>query len=365
MSHDFPLLYEEVLQRIHAIDPVRYQSTRNYINGTVTRLSPYLSRGFISTVTIAEIVRKKYTGKQSYKLLRELAWREYFQRVWQKMGEDILKDIRHPQFPVAGEGVPAAVTRAATGINAIDHAIENLFQHGYMHNHTRMYTAMLTCNIAKAHWLHASQWMYYHLLDGDIASNSLSWQWVAGCFSSKKYYANQENIDHYCNTKQKGSFLDHSYEILAEQPVPQHLTERTSWKGHTLFPKIPEPIFDHTLPLCLYNSYQLDPQWHAGEKMNRVLLLEPSHFEKFPVSEQVLGFIIRLAKENIPGIQVFYGECNDIPGLTRFSSIYYKEHPISMHYPGTREEREWLFPGVTGFYPSFSAYWKKCEKYLR
>ena len=49
-----------------------------------------------------------------------------------------------------------------------------------MHNHLRMYTASITSVIAKAHWLNPSKWMYYHLLDGDLASNSCSWQWVAG-----------------------------------------------------------------------------------------------------------------------------------------------------------------------------------------
>lgn len=56
---------------------------------------------------------------------------------------------------------------------------------------------MLTCTIAQPHWLNPARWMNCHLLDGDLASNMLSWQWVASSFSSKKYYANQENINKY------------------------------------------------------------------------------------------------------------------------------------------------------------------------
>ena len=50
--------------------------------------------------------------------------------------------------------------------------------------------------------------MYYHLLDGDWASNALSWQWVAGSNANKKYYANQDNINKYFNSSQKQTFLD-------------------------------------------------------------------------------------------------------------------------------------------------------------
>ena len=76
--------------------------------------------------------------------------------------------------------MPKAVVEANTTIDAIDEAINELYQNGYMHNHMRMYLASLCCNIAKCHWKHPAKWMYFYLLDGDLASNTLSWQWVAG-----------------------------------------------------------------------------------------------------------------------------------------------------------------------------------------
>ena len=82
-----------------------------------------------------------------------------------------------------------------------------------------MYLASITCNMAKSHWLVPSKWMYYHLLDGDIASNNCSWQWVSGAFSSKKYYCNQENINKYCFTKRTNSFLDKTYEDIVQMEV--------------------------------------------------------------------------------------------------------------------------------------------------
>ena len=109
------------------------------------------------------------------------------------------------QVSVEHRGIPVSVTMGSTGIDGIDDAIRELYRTGYMHNHCRMYTASLTCNIARSHWHQPARWMYYHLLDGDWASNACSWQWVAGANSRKKYYANQQNVNTYTRTCQTGT----------------------------------------------------------------------------------------------------------------------------------------------------------------
>ena len=57
-----------------------------------------------------------------------------------------------------------------------------------MHNHIRMYVSSLICNFSNTHFLNPSKWLYYHLLDGDVASNCLNWQWVSGASRNKKYF---------------------------------------------------------------------------------------------------------------------------------------------------------------------------------
>jgi deoxyribodipyrimidine photo-lyase len=89
--------------------------------------------------------------------------------------------------------------------------------------------------------------------------------------------------------------------------------------------------------------------------------LEPSHFKQYPVSEKVTTFILDLAK-NIKGLQVFSGELNEIPELMRFPAIYSKEHPLTKHFPGVKEERDWMFPETNGIYNSFFSYWNKCQQ---
>ena len=362
---DFPANYDEIVYRIDKIDPIQYSKTRNYIDGNITYLSPYISRGVISVKQVMEaVLAKGYKPYEITKFIQELAWREYFQRVWQHLEDDMFDDIRITRTGIRHRQIPQAVITAKTGIESIDTAINDLYQTGYMHNHIRMYTASIACNIAKGHWQLPSQWMYYHLLDGDLASNTCSWQWVAGSFSSKQYFCNQENINKYTYSKQKDTIIDKSYDEIPLMEIPNILTRTSSLQLTTALPGKTKPTFDHNLPLVLYNSYNLDPLWRNDIAANRLLILEPSHFKQYPVSEKVIRFIIELAA-NIDGLQLFIGEINEIPDLAKFPAIYSKEHPAFNYYPGKKDEREWMFPGVTGMYNSFFSFWKKCEQQLK
>ena len=359
----FPTDYASILKRLEKIDPLKYARTRNFTDGDVTYLSPYISRGVISLRQVATHVLKTHKPYQIEKFLQELAWREYWQRVWQSIGDKIFTDIKQEQQDVAHRKMVAALENADTGIEAIDEHIELLYQTGYMHNHLRMYISSIACNIAKAHWLQPSKWMYYHLLDGDLASNSLSWQWTAGAFSSKKYYCNQENINKYTNNQQRRTFLDCSYEELTTLPIPETLLDKSNFFPAMDLPKTPLPTIQQGMPVLVYNAYNLDPLWHIDEPANRILLLEPSHYKKYPVSEKVLQFILDLSK-NIEGIQVFTGEFDHLQQLASSNEFIYKSHPAFTHYSGTAEKYDDLFPQVKGYFSSFFSYWKKCEKYL-
>ena len=367
----FPTEYEKVLERVNAIDPIKYAKTRNFINGQITYLSPYITRGVISTKQVMDkILEKQYPYPAIEKIIQELAWREYFQRVWQSKGVQIWEDIKQDQQEVVHHQMITSIQKANTGIESIDFAINGLYEKGYLHNHGRMYLASIACNIGKAHWLEPSKWMYYHLLDGDIASNNCSWQWVAGAFSSKKYYCNQENINKYTFSKQQNTFLDKPYEQLVEMPIPDALQETTVLELKTNLPKNTCPQINTEIPTLIYNSYNLDPLWRKDEKVNRVLLLEPSHFNQYPVSDKVIEFIIGLSK-NIEGLQIFKGEIEEIKNLYLADSLWddqkiiSKEHTAFTYYPGIKDQRDWMFPEVNGYYPSFFSYWKKCERILK
>jgi deoxyribodipyrimidine photo-lyase len=367
----FPTDYKNIIERMNHIDPLQYSKTRNFINGAVTYLSPYISRGIISVKQVMEtVLQKGYKPYQIEKFLQELAWREYYQRIWQHKQDDIWKDIKQPQPEVLHHQMIESIEFATTGIELIDEQIKRLYISGYMHNHIRMYTASMVCNMAKAHWLQPSKWMYYHLLDGDIASNNCSWQWVAAAFASKKYYFNQENVNKYSFSKQQNTYIDKSYEEIITMPVPENLKSTSNLLLQTKLPVTKPPSINTNKPTLIYNSYNLDLFWRKDEDVNRLLLFEPSHFEKYPVSEKVIQFAIDLSK-NIHGIKIYTGEIADIIDIYKNSNIfggeiiYSKEHPAYTHYPGKKDSREWMFTEVSGYYNSFFSYWKKCEKLMK
>jgi deoxyribodipyrimidine photo-lyase len=400
------ITYDALIEQVKSYHPGKYPVTRNYTNGAVTNWSPYISRGLLSPVLVMEQLKMKYHQQEWIGFMQQMAWREYFQRVWQEKGDLILQDLKSAQSKVILQSLPNPISEGNTSIQALDNAIHHLYAHGMMHNHVRMYISMLHSNIFKAAWLPGAKWMYANLLDHDPAANFLSWQWVAGSFSSKQYIANQENINKYTNTKQLNTFLDREYEYLqtsifdhSDKIQPNHsvkwkdpldqafdidttailknIQKTNQSKLFTINQVVPNKAF------CIYNSFNLDPIWHADEDVHRILLLEPNHFEKFTVTEKVLQFVIDLAITNIPGIQIFIGNFEDlfqriqtttvdknnsnksIVSQESKSVIYFKEHPTTQHYQGIQEARDWLFPEVNGYFPSFFGYWKKCERYLK
>ena len=360
----FPSEYDQILERIEGVDPVAYGRTRNFQNGAVTRLSPYISRGVISTKQVLEhVLERGYKVSSIEKFIQELAWRDYWQQIWIAKGDAINEDLLHPQPEVQNHEIPQAISAAETGIEAIDSGINELYETGYMHNHMRMYVAAVACNIGKSHWWVPAKWMYYHLLDGDWASNALSWQWVAGSNSNKKYVANQENINKYFSSSQRDTFLDVPYSVLTSMDVPEQLsiTERLELK--TPLPSSPNLEIEESKPTLVYNYYNLNPKWHEAESANRVFLLEPSVFERYPVSQKAMDFVLSLSK-NIDGIQVFVGEFNELKKQTGASPVFFKEHPLNTNYKGTEEPRDWMF-SVTGYHRSFFAFWKKCQKEMK
>ena len=355
----------DISAQIEKVDPVEYARSRNFLNGAVTRLSPYISRGVISPKYVLESVQKRgYKHYQLEKFIQELAWREYFQNVWQSKGNAIDNDLKQAQTDIKNASMPTALINAETGIEAVDDGVNELYENGYIHNHLRMYIASIACNTAKSHWRVPAKWLYYHLLDADWASNGLSWQWTAGAFSSKKYYVNQENINKYCNTRQRKTFLDVDYSELPEMPIPEVLREVSNPILKTDLPAKAAIEIDNSLPTIIYNFYNLDPFWKADVKANRVLLFEPSHFEKYPVSPKTIDFVLKLAG-NISGIQIYTGEFGELKSEYNLSEIYFKEHPTAAHYKGSEEARDWMFPEIKGYFPSFFGYWKKCERLLK
>jgi len=359
----FETNFDKILDLVENIQPSAYGSTRNYQDGAVTRLSPYISRGVISTKSVfTSILNRGFNPYETERLIQELAWRDYWQQIWIDKGNLIDEDFKSPQNDVDNYQVPKAIIGAKTGIEVVDKAISDFYETGYLHNHLRLYIASITCNVAKSHWKIPAKWLYYHLLDADWASNALSWQWVAGSNSNNKYFANQENINKYFYSGQKDTFLDVGYETFPLTQIPERLRELTIPALITPLPEKQSLKIDSQKPTLLYNFYNLDPLWRKDINANRILLLEPSHFAKYPVSQNTFHFVLALG-QNIENLQVYSGEFEDLVKEYQPDNIYFKEHPTAIHYQGTQDSRDWMF-SVKGYYASFFKFWKECKKEL-
>jgi deoxyribodipyrimidine photo-lyase len=192
---------EAAEQRIQAISPSQYARTRNALDGAVTGLSPYLTHGIVSLPQVAQLVSQKHKLSYEDKLIFEFGWREFFHHVWSRAAspEAILQDMRQANLwrgKYASE-LPADIREGRTGVPVIDAAVRQLYATGYLHNHARMWLASYCVHLRKVHWRAGADWLYAHLLDGDLPSNHLSWQWVAATFSSKPYIFNAANVTKY------------------------------------------------------------------------------------------------------------------------------------------------------------------------
>ena len=296
------------------------------------------------------------------RLVQELAWRDFFQNVWKQKGDLLFTDLKQPQQNVENHGIPTAILKGETGIIILDDAVKTLYETGYLHNHLRMYFAAVCCNNAHCHWSEPAKWLYSNLLDRDLASNHLSWQWVAGNFSNKKYFANQDNLNKYFGGNQKNTFLDVDYSEFETLQTPDILKETENFSLQTDFNSFENASLVDQKTL-VYTYYNLDPKWHEDENFQKIFLLEPSLFTKHPVTKKVLDFALDLSK-NIQDLKIFVGEFSELNKIIRTENIYYKEHPTNSHFLGITEERSSL-SNIEGDFPSFFSYWKKIKKELQ
>jgi deoxyribodipyrimidine photo-lyase len=215
---EFESTLQAALARLAAVQPEAYARTRNALGGAVTRLSPYITHGWLSLPQVYLALCKHQLLDKQHKLVSELGWRAYWHHVWHHIGDGIHQSLHAGPLPEKAyqTSLPEDVLEARTGVPAIDQAVRELYSQGYLHNHARLWLASYVVHLRKVHWHTGAQWMLGHLLDGDLASNHLSWQWVAGTGSSKPYLFNADNVARFAppHWHSPGTVIDCSYEAL-------------------------------------------------------------------------------------------------------------------------------------------------------
>ena len=364
----FPPTRAAALERVRSVDERAYARTRNHLRGAVSRLSPYLTHGLVSVPEVLAIVAPDANGK----FAQELAWREFFQLVHERDGRSIFADRFGPQprrsTAAHPRRLPRAIVEGRTGIDALDDAVRALVDDGYVHNHARMWLASVTCHVAGADWRAGAAWFLFHLLDGDLASNTLSWQWVAGTGSHKPYLADQANLDRFSERVQRGTFLDRPTAQLLQGPVPAALAESVELDLPVTLPDLPPPRLDPDRPLLAYHPWALDPTWRADDDAERWLLLEPAFFELHPWSRDRLAWVLAAALE-VPGLRIAVADARTllserVAAAARgdAAAVRHRLHPAVAHWPGPGDPTPRAFAQrwTNGSAPrSFSAFWQR------
>ena len=157
------------------------------VQGT-SRLSPHLHFGEISPNQVWYAVRERCTNgelsEDADSYLSEIGWREFSSYLLYHHPDlpDTNLQRRFDRFPWGDEDASLrAWQRGATGYPIVDAGMRELATTGYMHNRIRMVTASFLVKNLLTDWRHGERWFWEHLVDADLASNSASWQWVAGC----------------------------------------------------------------------------------------------------------------------------------------------------------------------------------------
>lgn len=197
------------LQRLEEFLPSageHYQSRRNFDLGpqdrtNVSTLSPYLTHRLVTESEVAQRVIASHKPREVESFLTELCWRTYWKgwlegrpllySGWVRLlAEDSRRWPEREDYRRAIEG--------RTGIEPFDAWVKELLETGYLHNHARMWFASIWIFTLKLPWSLGAAFFLEHLLDGDIASNTLSWRWVAGLHTKGKHYlATASNIKKY------------------------------------------------------------------------------------------------------------------------------------------------------------------------
>lgn len=228
----FPATREAALDRLAAFVPHAgraYAEQRNHDRGGdvktgVSMLSPYLRHRLISEAEVVSAVLQTHSPSQAEKFIQEVCWRSYW-KGWLQLRPAVWTDTlalvaadranlnSHQQRALAD------AEAGHTGIECFDDWAQALVRTGYLHNHARMWLASIWVFTLKLPWSLGADWFLRHLIDGDAASNTLSWRWVAGIQTEgKTYLARPDNIEKYT----QGRYRPTGLAIEAPALPPRH-----------------------------------------------------------------------------------------------------------------------------------------------
>ena len=187
-----------------------YSKLRNFDYGPENRsntscLSPYISHGIINETEIIQKSLEKYSFSKNEKFIQEVLWRTYW-KGWLELRPnvwlDFLNDLKKEREIFKDDKIYKNAIAGNTNIECFNYWVKELKENNYLHNHTRMWFASIWIFTLNLPWQLGAEFFMQHLYDGDAASNTLGWRWVAGIQTQGKHYlATEWNIKKFTNNR--------------------------------------------------------------------------------------------------------------------------------------------------------------------
>ena len=268
-----------------------YQNTRNSDLGpadrsNVSALSPYIRHRLVTEEEVLRAVLVRHSPAAAEKFIQEVFWRTYF-KGYLETRPLIWTNYQNALKVLELEGGLLKVCKAAmagrTGIECFDAWVTELKDVGYLHNHTRMWFASIWIFTLRLPWELGADFMYRHLLDGDPASNTLSWRWVAGLHTiGKTYLARADNIATYTKGRFSPTGLA-QHAVALEEPSPAPVQKIRPAPESCSGGKIGLLLTEEDLQSETWNMKDVDIAAIAGA-------ISVAARSAFPVSERVTEF---------------------------------------------------------------------------
>jgi hypothetical protein len=275
---------------------IDYSKLRNFDFGPSNRsniscLSPYIAHGLINELEVINKSLKKFSFAKNEKFIQEVLWRTYW-KGWLELRPNVWSDylieldnVRN-QFKNNQNYLDAI--EGKTDIDCFNQWVVELKENNYLHNHTRMWFASIWIFTLELPWQLGAEFFMQHLYDGDAASNTLGWRWVAGVQTQGKHYlASEWNINKFTNNRFQNIKLN-------ENAAPMF-----SDKNYSVNKKdfLNSEILEDQVLLIFENNMTFEFSDFKEHKFKKILLVLNNTNRAIKLSEKVLKFKADLLRD--------------------------------------------------------------------
>ena len=339
-----------------------YSKLRNFDFGpdkrsNVSCLSPYITHGVLNEVEIIKKSLAKYSFNKNEKFIQEVLWRTYW-KGWLELRPSVWSDyiisLNSIREKYKEDINYLKAIEGKTNIECFDEWVKELKTHNYLHNHTRMWFASIWIFTLDLPWQLGAEFFLKHLYDGDAASNTLGWRWVAGIQTQGKHYlASEWNIKKFTNNRFQN--------IKLNENAPPKMADKTYSiiNNNFINPEINE---DKTL-IIFENNLSFETSDFKEFKFDKIILaVNSNEFRQVKLSDNVIKFKSELINDQLERIESLSINCEivSVDKLKEIKSDFY------ILYPSVGENLDFVMSNLSNYkfiYRELDQFsWQFCNK---